>query len=290
MARVSVDETIYANIPIIQMYVSWDFPKIIGHLVLLWRFSQDKGRENGTVEEIGKWAWLTQEKEQFIQGLIHAELITPDEKVPTLFTIRGNSKHISKFMEYREKAKKAADARWGNISIGNNLGNPGNPGNEPIPDAPSIPQACSEHAPSIPQACIEKENDASSKTSDALFYSILPSSIQFDSNLKNKKENKKGKPPGIRLDYPQEFEELWNLYGKRGDKKAALQEFKALQLSQNEQQDLKTATLNYSGRTEFKFRLHFYRFLKTDWREELQIAEVHSIGFTDQQKKFILGG
>lgn len=87
-----------------------------------------------------------------------------------------------------------------------------------------------------------------------------------------KKERKKTNV-GIRLDYPQEFLELWESYGRRGDKKAAFQEYSNLKLSPEESQNLLKAVSNFVKMVpELKFRPHFCRFLKTDWREHLTLS------------------
>lgn len=72
---------------------------------------------------------------------------------------------------------------------------------------------------------------------------------------------------GIRTDYPQEFESLWAKYGKRGDKKAAFEVWKSLKLAELEIAMLERAIDAYVKNNELKYRKHFCRFLKTDWRE-----------------------
>lgn len=90
------------------------------------------------------------------------------------------------------------------------------------------------------------------------------------------KESKKSNV-GIRTDYPPDFEDLWNLYGKRGDKKAALQEYKRLGLSDTEKVDLKTAITNYTASTsDIQYRKHMARFLKMDWREVMKVTSINS--------------
>lgn len=78
---------------------------------------------------------------------------------------------------------------------------------------------------------------------------------------------KKNNNVGIRVDYPQVFTEAWEAYGRRGDKKAAFEAYKALNLTEVERAKLTSAIETYCKDTEWKFRKHFCRFLKTDWRE-----------------------
>ncbi len=73
---------------------------------------------------------------------------------------------------------------------------------------------------------------------------------------------------GIRTEYPGEFEELWNSYGRRGDKKAAFQEYKKLSLQEGDLQVLSSAVKNYiASNPDPKYRKHLCRFLLTDWRD-----------------------
>jgi hypothetical protein len=89
-----------------------------------------------------------------------------------------------------------------------------------------------------------------------------------------KKESKK-KNVGIRTEYPQEFDQLWKLYDRRCDKKAAFEEYKKLNLGDPERQDLEKAIRNYVKEAPDRaYRKHFHRFLKSDWRE-LIIPEVN---------------
>lgn len=72
---------------------------------------------------------------------------------------------------------------------------------------------------------------------------------------------------GIRMSYPQEFESIWVKYGKRGDKKAAFDEWDKLNLTELEMAMLNRAIDRYVQNNELKFRKHLCRYLKTDWRE-----------------------
>lgn len=80
-------------------------------------------------------------------------------------------------------------------------------------------------------------------------------------------QKKKNTYVGIRVDYPQEFNALWESYGKRGDKKSAFEVYKKLNLSITELELLQTAVSNYISQTEPKYRKHLCRFLQTDFRE-----------------------
>jgi DNA-binding transcriptional regulator YhcF (GntR family) len=90
-------------------------------------------------------------------------------------------------------------------------------------------------------------------------------------NKEEKKERRKdgeNNIVGIRPKYPQEFEDLWLLYERRGDKKAAFGVYKQLKLNGDALSALKTGIRNYVRSTpELKYRKHFERFLKTDWME-----------------------
>lgn len=95
------------------------------------------------------------------------------------------------------------------------------------------------------------------------------SSSSSSNSSSNNKKKKKNTLVGIRLDYPPEFDELWIAYGKRGDKKEAWEEYQKLSLQGEELEILKKSIQSYVVGTEFQYRKHFCRFLKTDWREYL---------------------
>lgn len=81
---------------------------------------------------------------------------------------------------------------------------------------------------------------------------------------------KKKNNVGIRTDYPQDFETVWLKYGRIGDKKEAYDQFKALGLKPDGVGHLEKAISGYFRKVpEAKFRKHFGRFLKMDWREFL---------------------
>lgn len=77
----------------------------------------------------------------------------------------------------------------------------------------------------------------------------------------------KKKSSAIRQTYSKEFDEIWALYLRKGDKKAAYEEFRALSLSDDELETLRMAVKNKVASTEYRFLKDFERFLKTDWRE-----------------------
>jgi hypothetical protein len=85
--------------------------------------------------------------------------------------------------------------------------------------------------------------------------------------------SKKNTIVGIRAEYPQAFESIWVKY-KRGDKRAALEEWNKLNLSELEIAMLSRSVDRYVQNTpELKFRMHLSRFLKTDWREVEPVLE-----------------
>jgi len=93
--------------------------------------------------------------------------------------------------------------------------------------------------------------------------------LQLSKEVKKERIKKERKiHVGIRTEYPQEFDQLWNLYSRRCDKKAAFEEYKKLNLGDTERQDLEKAIRNYVQEIpDGSYRKHFHRFLKSDWRE-----------------------
>lgn len=79
----------------------------------------------------------------------------------------------------------------------------------------------------------------------------------------NKKTN-----VGIRTNYPQEFEEIWTLYERKGDKRKSHDIWKKLTLSQSESMDLIRAIKTYlSAKPDKQFRKDLQNFLIMDWRD-----------------------
>lgn len=100
--------------------------------------------------------------------------------------------------------------------------------------------------------------------------------VQASSSSSSSSSPSKGKNTivGIRVDYPREFDDLWVQYGRRGDKKAAHEVYRDCKLTPAELGDLAKAIKNYCYKTpEHKFRKHFERFLKVDWREWITLSE-----------------
>lgn len=97
-----------------------------------------------------------------------------------------------------------------------------------------------------------------------------PGSILSDSG---KIEVPESTAPMIANLYTKEFNEFWNSYGRRGDKRAAYKEYCALRLNYDGLEVLRTAITNYCRENELKFRLHFNRFLKTDFAEKAKPVE-----------------
>lgn len=87
-----------------------------------------------------------------------------------------------------------------------------------------------------------------------------------------KVRKKERKHVGIRMTYPQEFDQLWIEYGRKGDKKAAYEEYGKQNLSQTEIEGLKLAIKNVASITELRWRKDFENFLRTDWREKLNVV------------------
>lgn len=86
---------------------------------------------------------------------------------------------------------------------------------------------------------------------------------------KERRKERKKTNVGIRLDYPPEFNAVWEKYGRRGDKKEAYKVYRELTLAESEAPLLDLAIQNYLlENPESKYRLHFVRFLRTDWREK----------------------
>lgn len=119
-----------------------------------------------------------------------------------------------------------------------------------------------------------------------------PSEHEVDYSEESKNKRKKERTHvGIRLNYPPEFETLWVKYGRRGDKKKALEEFNLLKLSLEEVTDLEKAIAAYCAeQPELQYRLHFCRFLKTDWRENLsqpvsKVIDISEFNLNSEQMK-----
>src|SRR3990167_5685635 len=208
MARVNVDETVYASIPIIQSYTGWSYASIIGHLVLLWRFSQDALRISGTAEEICDWAWVTKDENIFIKGLLKGKFIrelpcpceTDDSSMLVAsasiqspsYLICGNEKHVAAHRVFKKRAKKAAAARWENY-----LDEGGKKGE--IPDQSSENDKerggndASSHASSIENEASSMLNDACVMLDDAWLCPIQYNSIQNNSVQDNSNQSKEKK-------------------------------------------------------------------------------------------------
>jgi hypothetical protein len=98
-----------------------------------------------------------------------------------------------------------------------------------------------------------------------------------------KKERRKentigGNRRGIRIEYPDVFDQLWTLYEKKGDKKAAYEEFSKLKLSEGEIEQLSLAIKNYKKmKPDRTYRKDLERYLKTDWREHLDTQAFSSV-------------
>lgn len=85
--------------------------------------------------------------------------------------------------------------------------------------------------------------------------------------------------------YPDDFNLVWEKYGRRGDKKAAFHAWKDLKLSDKDSLVLNSAIEKYVAANEWKFRKHLCRFLKSEWRElEQAPSELSQPGLTGQKE------
>lgn len=97
--------------------------------------------------------------------------------------------------------------------------------------------------------------------------------IEQEYNTTTKPLNPKKNSVGIRTEYPQEFQDIWIKYGRRGDKKAGYEEWKKINPSEIEIAMLHRSIDRYAKNNEWKFRKHICRYLKTDWREVEPVLE-----------------
>lgn len=119
--------------------------------------------------------------------------------------------------------------------------------------------------PEAPPEAPSKQNEPSYSSSDS-------SSNSGSSSLNILSEKKGKKQPGIRTEYPSEFDSLWTLYGKKGEKKEAYDQYLKLNLSPEEREQLaKAIPLYFKTVSEEKYKKDFSRFLKADWREYLAL-------------------
>lgn len=80
---------------------------------------------------------------------------------------------------------------------------------------------------------------------------------------------------GIRINYPEEFNQIFEDYGRRGDKKEAYNEYLKLKLNPEKLSHLGKAISNYVKSTpEVSYRKHLCRFLKSDWREFINYIQL----------------
>jgi len=208
-----------------------------GAAVRLWRMGQDYWKENH--QAIPKQCFD-------LLGCASALLESG------LAVLDGEWVHVrgaGKAYEWLEK-KKAAGAKGGKKSAQRSR------------DSQGKLQAQPKQEPSTTQAML-KQTQASYSSSSS--YSPSSSSSPSDSNSFSKNKN-----AGIRIEYPEDFDQLWFLYDRKGDKKASFEEFKKQRLNENEIAQLKIAIQNYQQeKPELIYRKDFERYLKTDWRENL---------------------
>ena len=111
-------------------------------------------------------------------------------------------------------------------------------------------------------------------------YTLRTRHAREEEKRKEEKRNKCEKPPA----YSQEFEFFWQLYqreGVKGDKRKSFDDFKAMKLGRDDQELLKTAIKNYMQSTDSKYRKHFERFLKLDWRE---LGSINTVALLTRQE------
>jgi len=216
-----------------------------GAAVRLWRMGQDYWKENH--QAIPKQCFD-------LLGCASALLESG------LAVLDGEWVHVrgaGKAYEWLEK-KKAAGAKGGKKSAQRSR------------DSQGKLQAQPKQEPSTTQAML-KQTQASYSYSSSSSPSSSPSPSDSNSFSKNKNA-------GIRIEYPEDFDQLWFLYDRKGDKKASFEEFKKLNLSTELLSLLRTAIKNYKTmKPDAKYRKDFQRYLNTDWREDLKLKVIPEI-------------
>lgn len=137
------------------------------------------------------------------------------------------------------------------------------------------------------EACLQRDDNESTTSLQRVHNEPLMKKVR------KKERKKKEENMGIHLDYPKEFDQLWEAYGRRGDKKEAFQQFEALALNSEDLTRLGVAVSNYAlENPDLKYRKHFVRFLKSDWRESLRLENGHapSWNWADEQGNIIEQG
>lgn len=174
--------------------------------------------------------------------------------------VRGSSEHFAWILKHTEKkraaGKKSAEARRQKYGTSQ-------------PQAPKEDEIV-EQTPNTSRTDSNTPEPSSSSSS----------SFSLSSSGKSSKKRNLGENNivGIRPEYPQEFEDLWKLYERRGDKKASFGIYKQLKLNREALSALKIGITNYVKSTpEVKYRKHFERFLKTDWMETAQTPVVQLV-------------
>lgn len=93
---------------------------------------------------------------------------------------------------------------------------------------------------------------------------------QYNQEPKKEQRSSKKTNAGIRSEYPSDFDEIWVLYSRKGDKKASYKNYQQLNLTEDERQDLITAIKNVKAKIiDPTYRKDLERFLLTDWREKV---------------------
>lgn len=112
-----------------------------------------------------------------------------------------------------------------------------------------------------------------SKTVDDAQSGSNQGAIRAQLSEEGKKGRSKNKTnPGFREEYSQDFEDLWNLYGKVGKKKEAFRAYSDCALAPDEYQSLLGAIKRYlwECKTADRFVMHLSTFLREDWRPYLE--------------------
>jgi len=115
VARVNVEERAFADgrVNRLAKKMGWRDSTAIGHLVFLWRDSQEAEAARGTAEQIIFWSRLddadASEQEKWVRALGTFGYIR-ESKTPGEWEIAGNADQIAGIQKARGKAKKGGEA------------------------------------------------------------------------------------------------------------------------------------------------------------------------------------
>ena len=230
-----------------------------GAAVRLWRLAQEHWKQNA--EPIPNYKF---EHVRFSSELVRAGLAyVRDSSV----YVRGCSNAFAWMTKNVEKARNAGKKSAETRRLKNGTAQPLNYSNGKITElGPNSSSNNLELNPTKPELNPTKaEQDSTWVNLPEPSLSLSSSSSLSESLSESCFKNKNG---AIRTDYPEDFIKIWDLYGKKGDKKASFEEFKRLRLSPEEYQNLCLAISNVLLRKERQYMKDFERYLKTDWRED----------------------